>query len=377
MDLQKVRNLSDAGRFDLACECTTSEARQKYTEDTLTQAALKGIYTTHITDGKTVKIFKTLMTDSCTHDCNYCTNSTTCTKSKPRHSYTPEELAKVFMHLVNKHDIWGLFLSSGIIKDADTATDQMIEAVKIVRNRYNFKGYIHFKILPGVSYDKVKEARQYATRMSINIEATSTQRINEFTSIKDFKSDILKRQSWIKSMSPPGGQSTQLVVGAAEETDWEVLKMMRWEYENMSLYRMYYSPFNPLHNTPLENKDPAPKWRSHRLYNIDWLFRKYKYDFRELKELLNDNQMLPNQDPKMTHARKFLNKPVDIDQASRDELLRVPGIGPKTAKNIIKLRHQKKNRLKREHLHNAGAIMKRADPFLKVNGWRQKTLGGF
>lgn len=378
MDLQKVRNLSDAGRFDLACECTTQQARQKYTEDALTQAALGGIYNAHITDGKTVKIFKTLMTDTCTHDCNYCSNSTTCRKSKPKSRYEPEELARVFIHLVKNHNIEGLFLSSGIIKDADTATEPMIEAVKLIRSKYKFKGYIHFKVLPGVSYDKIKEARQYATRMSINIEATSTQRINEFTSVKQFKSDILRRQAWIKSMSPPSGQSTQLVVGAADETDWEILKMMRWEYDNMSLHRMYYSPFNPLHSTAFENKTAAPKWRTNRLYNIDWLFRKYKYDFYELKELLDGNQMLPNDDPKLVHARKFLDRPVDVSEASKEELLRVPGIGPKTAMNIIRIREQNKSHtLKREHIHRAGAIMKRADPFIKVNGWTQRTLAAF
>jgi predicted DNA-binding helix-hairpin-helix protein len=376
MDLNKVRQLSDAGRFDLACECTTQEARQKYTEDTLTQAALKGIYTTHITDGKTVRIFKTLMTNACTHDCNYCQNSTRCTKAHAKSMYEPDELAKVFMHLVKNHNIEGLFLSSGIVKDADHTTDRMLEAVKLVREKYNFRGYVHFKILPGVSYDRVKEARRYATRMSINIEATSAQRINEFTSIKTFKTDILKRQAWIKSMSPPSGQSTQLIVGAAGETDWEVLKMMKWEYENMDLHRMYYSSFNPINNTPFEDKTAAPKWRANRLYNVDWLYRKYNYGFNEIKEVLNDDGMLPNEDSKVTHAKRFLNKPVEVEVANYDELLRVPGIGPKTAKTIISER-QNICTLKREHLQQMGVILDRADPFIKVNGWTQRTLQAF
>ena len=145
MDLNKVRNLSDAGRFDLACECTPKEVRKKYPESALSQAALKGIYTSHITDGRTVRIFKTLMTDSCTHDCNYCSNSTNCTKTKTKHMYKPEELAKTFMHLVRHNDIHGLFLSSGIIKDADHTTEKMIDCVKLIRNKYNFRGYIHYK----------------------------------------------------------------------------------------------------------------------------------------------------------------------------------------------------------------------------------------
>jgi len=376
MDEQKIRALADSGRFDLSCECTTKNERKVYTEDKLSQAALDGVYMAHIKDGRTVPIFKTLMSDSCTHDCNYCSNSTNCTKKKNKHSYTPQELARVFMHLHTKHEVQGLFLSSGIIKDADYTTDMMLDAVKIIRHKYQFRGYIHFKALPGVSYDKLKEARLYATRMSINIEATSTQRINELSSVKDYKIDLLKRQAWIKKLSPSSGQSTQLVVGAAGESDWEVLKMMRWEYENMDLHRMYYSAFSPLDKTPLEKNAPAPKWRSHRLYNVDWLFRKYKYDFRELKELINDDDMLPNQDPKITHAQKFLERPVDISDASYKELIRVPGIGMKTARNIIRERKHAR-RFKRDNLHRCGVILKRADPFIKVEGHTQKTLCSF
>ncbi len=376
MDGQKVRTLADSGRFDLSCECTTARERRVYTEDRLSQAALKGIYMAHVTDGRTVPIFKTLMSDSCTHDCNYCHNSTTCTKSRSRHTYSPEELARVFMHLHRNHEVQGLFLSSGIVKDADYTTDMMLDAVKLVRSKYGFRGYIHFKALPGVSFDRLKQAREYATRMSINIEATSRGRLGEFTSIKEFKSDILKRQSWIRRLSPPSGQSTQLVVGAAGESDWEVLKMMRWEYENMSLYRMYYSAFSPLHDTPFHDRDPAPKWRSHRLYNVDWLYRKYDYDFRELKELLDEDDMLPDQDPKVTHAKTFLDSPVDVKEASYKELIRIPGIGLKTAKRIVGSRKGMRS-LKRRHLHEMGAILKRADPFIRVEGWTQRTLSGF
>lgn len=376
MNLTKVRALSDAGRFDLACECTTRQSRKKYTEDTLQQAALNGIYTSHITDGKAVKIFKTLQTNTCTHDCNYCSNSTSCTKKSKQFSYQPEELAKVFNHLHKNHDIWGLFLSSGIVKDADHSTEKMLETVKLVRNKYNFKGYIHFKVLPGTSLDLIKQARQYSTRMSINIEAASHSYLTDLSSIKTYKSDILKRQLWIKRLSPPSGQSTQMIVGATDETDWDVLKIMKWEYDEMSLYRMYYSPFNPQHHTPLENQTKAPMWRSHRLYNVDWLFRKYNYKFNELKECLDDNKMLPNEDPKVTHAKKFLTKPVDVQEADKEELLRVPGIGPKTAKNIINARRYDVP-LKRRHLRRAGTILKRAEPFIKVGGWSQRQLSSF
>ena len=375
MDLNKVRELSDAGRFDLCSSCTTPEYRQKYTEDAITQASLGGIYHAHITDGKTVPIFKTLMSNSCTHDCNYCTNSTNCKNKKQKSMYSPDELAKVFNHLRKNNQVHGLFLSSGIVKDADFTTERMIDAVKIVRNKFNFKGYIHFKALPGVSFDLLKEAKNYATRMSINLESTSKERINELTSIKEYKSDILRRQSWIKKLQPNGGQTTQMVIGGAGETDWEVMKMMKWEYENMKLHRMYYSTFTPVKNTPFEDKTAAPKWRGNRLYNVDWLYRVYNYDFKELKELLTD-EMLPNQDPKITHAKMFLEKPVDISKANYEELIKVPGIGPKTARNIIQRRTNSRS-FRRQNLHQCGAILHRADPFIKVNGWSQKSLAAF
>ena len=373
VSLEKVRNLSDAGRFDLCSSCTTSEYRKKYPEDALTQAALKGIYHAHITDSKTVPIFKTLMTNACTHDCNYCQNSSNCTKKQNKSIYQPKELAAVFNHMHKRNHVVGLFLSSGIVKDADFTTEKMIETVKIVRNKYLFRGYIHFKALPGVSYSLLKEAKEYANRISINLESTSRQRINELTSIKDYKSDILRRQAWIKRLQPAAGQTTQIVIGGAGETDLEVMKMMKWEYENMKIQRMYYSSFTPINHTPFEHKPPAPSWRSSRLYNIDWLYRIYNYKFKELKELLKD-EMLPNQDPKITHANLFLDKPVEIEHADYDELIRVPGIGPKSARNIITHCSKRKKELRRSDLQKAGAILKRADPFIKVNGWTQTKL---
>jgi predicted DNA-binding helix-hairpin-helix protein len=381
MDLNKIRALSDAGRFDLCSSCTTSEYRQKYTEDTLTQAALSGIYHAHITDGKTVPIFKTLMSNACTHDCNYCLNSSKCSKKQTKFMYAPAELARVFYHLYKNNQVEGLFLSSGIVKNADFTTERMLETIKIVRQQYKFKGYIHFKALPGVGYEHLKEAREYSHRISINLESTSKQRISELTSVKEYKSDILRRQAWIKKLQPEAGQTTQIVVGGAGETDLEVLRMMKWEYENMNLHRMYYSTFTPLKNTPFENKKEAPKWRGNRLYNIDWLYRVYKYNFSDLKEILVD-EMLPDSDPKVLYAQRFLEGPVDVSMAEYEELIKVPGIGIKTAKKIIKNRNnsgkfRSRTTISREKLAEMGVVLRRADPFIKVNGWSQRRLGDF
>jgi predicted DNA-binding helix-hairpin-helix protein len=247
----------------------------------------------------------------------------------------------------------------------------MLQTVRLVRHKYHFKGYIHFKVLPGTSYELVKQASELASRLSINVEAPSKSRLGELSSVKEFKSDILRRQFWISRMKLSSGQTTQIIAGAGDETDLEIIKMARWEYEKMNLKRCYYSSFSPVKGTPLENKEKAPVNRSNRLYNADWLLRVYKYDISSIKEVLV-NEMLPDKDPKLAIAEKTLTEPIDVNDASYEELLRIPGIGPQTAQNIISAREN--NKLEMRNLRSLGMIMKRASPFIKLNGEMQKTL---
>ena len=370
--LEKIQILGAGGKFDT---CSSSSTKHKVkTTDRLGLASQAGLCQTFTPDGRCVSLFKTLMTNVCSHDCNYCQNSSNCKKKTA--SFQPQELTKVFMTLFVRNYVEGLFLSSGIAGDADRTTEKMIETVQLLRDKFKFAGYVHFKVLPGTSKELIKQASKYADRLSINLEAPNKSRLAEITSVKDFKIDIIRRQSWIKKIKPPGGQTTQMVIGAVGETDMEVIKMLNWEYENMDLKRGYFSAFIPQHNTPLETNSRAPLERERRLYNVDWLLRIYGLPFSEIRDI-TDKGMLPQEDPKIALARNFFDGPIDINQASRDELIRVPGIGPIGVHRILQFRKQGNRFRKYEQLHNIGIVMKRAKPFLNVDGKVQKTLRCF
>jgi predicted DNA-binding helix-hairpin-helix protein len=358
--LEKTRILGDAGRYD---SCGPKGCEVKIDK------GLGGIYHAKA-EHKTCRLFKTLMDNSCSFDCKYCGNAKGCTKTKA--SYEPKELAGLFNSLHKKLDVEGLFLSSGVSGNPDRVTEKMVEAVKILRVKYSFKGYVHFKILPGTSYELVKQASELSTRMSINIEAPNKGVLSELSSCKDYKIDILRRQAWISRLCK--NQTTQMMVNSFC-TDKDVLKMTRWEYEKIGLKRMYFSAFRPVKGTPLEKEKAEPMTRQNHLYNVDFLVRHYGYGFKEFDEVMN-NGMLPNEDPKRALARAKFENGLDVNDASYEDLIKVPGIGLKTAKKIVTERKNTKLE-KPRHLQNAGIILKRARPFLKINGYRQKMLGEF
>lgn len=316
-------------------------------------------------------IMKVLQSNACSHDCKYCVNSTK-TRTKNMH-FEPDELARTFIGLQRQYHLEGLFLSSSIIKDSDSTTEKMIETVKIVRNIYNFKGYIHFKVLPGTSYDLIKQASEFADRMSVNIECPSKSRLSELTSVKDFKIDILRRQSWIKKLHR--NQSTQIIVGATDETDLEILKMADWEYKAFNLKRIYYSGFRTGKNIELKRKECKIE-RRNRLYNVDFLFRKYNYKLQDIKEILN-NEMLPNEDPKLALAKHNFQGAIEINEAKYEDLIKIPGIGPKSAKKIIECQLNKNKLDKYSQLQKLGIRIKTTKPFIKVDGKWQKRLIDF
>jgi len=366
--LSKAQVLGDAGKYDV---CGGEICKPP--EFTGGLQNLPGIIKAKTQNGHFCSLLKTLYTNSCHFDCKYCANRQgNCQKKITQ--YKPEELANLFKTLVNKRIVTGLFLSSGIAGDPDKTTEGMLEAVKIIREHYHFNGYIHFKVLPGTDHDLVKQASEYATRMSINIEAPSRHRLNELSSVKEMNSDIIKRQRWIRQLRLTSGQTTQMIVGANNETDLEVLRMARWEYENVNLRRVYYSAFSPVKHTPLENNKAEAQSRANRLYNSDWLLRIYKYDFKLIREILVD-EMLPNKDPKILIAEKTIDEPININEAAYEELLRVPGIGPVTARNIVQFREEHK--LTSKNIKHSGIIMKRAAPFIRVGNEIQKKLVAF
>jgi predicted DNA-binding helix-hairpin-helix protein len=284
----------------------------------------------------------------------------------------------MFMDLHGRSMVTGLFLSSAISSGAGATMERMIKAVEILRLRMGFRGYVHLKILPGAGFDYVERAVQLATRVSVNLEAPSGERLQRISKGKNFD-DLLLRMKWVKSLASnsrrlTAGQTTQFVVGAADESDKEILKLTDRLYGDLDLSRVYYSAFQPVMNTPLEDHPATPPMREHRLYQVDFLLRKYGFAFDELV-FQKDGNLPLDLDPKMVwalgHPERF---PVEINKASCQDLLRVPGIGPKSASRILSARLKGKL-YNIEELKAMRVLVKRASPFILIDG-RMPSAGG-
>ncbi len=370
--IEKLKVLAAAGKYDICSSWTTK--RKNKSDDRLGSAEGYGICQS-VTPSGCANLLKTLMTNACIHDCKYCVNSLGCKKRIS--SFEPRELSNLFINFYLRNYVEGLFLSSGVMGDAEISAEKIIETARILRREEKFEGYIHLKVMPGVSRDKIKEASELADRLSINIEAPNRSRFSELTSTKDYKIDILRRLSWIKQHKPSSGHTTQLVVGAAGESDKELIKMMRFLYEKMELSRVYFSSFTPVENTPLEKMSIVPRIREHRLYQADWLMRFYNFSEKELLGSLDDDGFLNlKKDPKEAIAEKMITNGLDVNRASYDELLRVPGIGLTSAKRIINMRKNKRIETLKD-FKRTGAVMRRAAAYIKTGGEKQVRLNDF
>jgi putative DNA modification/repair radical SAM protein len=372
VDAKKLRTLGEGTRHDV-CASTFSPR----------ETPLPGICHAFTKDGRCVSLFKTLYTNHCTHQCSYCTNAANCSNKSKAFSYTPEELARITLSLYRSNYIEGLFLSSGAGRDEDHVTERMVETVRLLRQKHAFSGYIHLKVLPGSARAHIQEAIELADRVSINLEAASASHMSEICASKSYENDILQRQRYIRDMLSdsaknsktflPAGQTTQLVVGAAGESDEEIFRRVLYEYKEIGVKRAYYSAFSPQRGTSFENRKAQPLWREHRLYQMDWLYRIYHFKPGEICHAFNENGFLNNADPKMAIAREFMDKPLDPNTAAFRELLRVPGIGPRSAQRIVAFRKRQPIVAKAE-LAAMGVRIKKAAPFLRINGWRDTTL---
>jgi len=340
-----------------------------------------GACNTFLPDGRCISVLKVLQDNRCIHDCAYCiNNSGSCDKTKTY--FESEELVKLFMSYYLRNYVSGLFLTSGVCRNSEITMERMIRTIELLRKKHHFDGYIHLKILPGTPYDKIKEAAQHADRVSVNCEGPNKSRFQELTSTKDFKKDILTRIAWIKGLKKQFkkndlSQSTQYVVGGANETDLEIMKMSDWLYDNLDVNRAYYSAFIPVKGTKLEKQPSVPVLREHRLYQTDWLKRVYKFDFeKELKLAFNeDGNLSQKHEPKTIIALNDPNRtyPIEINGLTYLELLRIPGIGPKSARRIVNFAKKEKI-TKRLQIKRMGAVLKRAEPFIKINGKCQFKL---
>jgi len=365
MDTERKLNLlAAAAKYDVCGYSGLQDARRQ------TTSPLRFAYKAALPNGRTACLFKVLLTSVCTNDCLYCVNQAA--RDIPRTWFQPEELAQVFMELHRRRMVQGLFLSSGIAGSASKTMESMIKTVEILRERHEFRGYIHLKVLPGASFDYVEQACRIANRVSVNIEAPTERHLARLSSKKAIYNDIVERMRWMKTIMDtnegitPSGQTTQFVVGASGEADRDILRTTSALYREVDLRRAYFSAFQPVSRSPLEGVPAAPPMRQHRLYQADWLLRVYGFSPHEVELALGADHNLPlKRDPKMMIAlRQPWLFPVDVNTACYEELLRVPGIGPISAGRIMEARRDF-SITSLEQLRKMGAVTKRAMSYVR------------
>lgn len=382
MDIaQKLGILTDAAKYDAACTSSGVRRASRLGMIGNTTSSIAGCCHSFSADGRCITLLKVLMSNACCYDCAYCVNRRS--NDTPRASFTPRELAELTIEFYRRNYIEGLFLSSGVLRSPDYTTEQMIAALRMLRQEYRFNGYIHAKAIPGTSPELVHQLGLLADRLSVNIELPSQQGLQTLAPDKT-KEAILRPMGQIRDTAQenkrelvkykhaptfaPAGQSTQLIVGATADSDRHILHLSESLYDKYRLKRVFYSAYVPVvENALLPSLDTKPPLlREHRLYQADWLLRFYGF---RAQELLNEENpdFNPYLDPKAHWALGHLEQfPVDILSADIETLLRVPGIGPVSAKRIVSARRS--TYLRFEDLQKLGVVMKRAQFFITCGG---------
>ena len=376
---EKLRILSDAAKYDVSC--SSSGSSRKNTNNGLGNAAINGICHSWSADGRCISLLKILMTNYCIYDCKYCINRKD--NDIERAILTPDEIVKLTINFYRRNYIEGLFLSSGIIKNADYTMELMIAVAKKLRLEEKFNGYIHMKVIPGASRQLINEIGLYVDRVSVNIEFAENRALKLLAPDKkptDISTSMgLIRKNMLENAEDkrlfkstpsfiPAGQTTQMIIGASGESDYAILSRSENLYKNFDLKRVYYSGYVPVNKSGIlvSADQSVPMIREHRLYQADWLLR--FYDFRA-DEILNEKDPFvdPFLDPKTNWAIKNSHLfPIEINKALYKELLRVPGIGVTSAKRIVMTR--KYSTIRYEHLKKLGIVIKRAKYFIVING---------
>jgi predicted DNA-binding helix-hairpin-helix protein len=333
----KLATLAAAAAFDV-CGCGGSVKSASTIDPT------RFIYKAALPDGGCKALFKVLLTNVCVNDCAYCINQNRL--DVPRTAFKPEELARTFMDLYQKKMVSGIFLSSGIAGSPVSTQTRMIETIEILRRQYHFKEYVHLKLLPGAGNDCVEAACKLATRVSVNIEAPTAGHLGKLSTRKNIYDGILEPMKQVHALQlknpgvVPSGQTTQFVVGAAGERDRDILHTSEALYRELQFRRIYFSAYKPIGDPRLAGVGPASPWREHRLYQADWLLRIYKFSPGEVEMALDTDGFLNlKRNPKqMIASKQPWLYPIDINKAGYEELLRVPGIGPVSAKRLTQMR---------------------------------------
>jgi putative DNA modification/repair radical SAM protein len=373
---EKLKILADAAKYDVSC--SSSGSNRKNTTKGLGDANGAGICHTYTENGRCVSLLKILLTNHCIYDCAFCVSRKS--NDIQRAAFTVEEVVDLTMSFYRRNYIEGLFLSSGIFKNADYTMERLVRIAKKLRLENNFNGYIHLKTIPGASQELLTEAGLYADRMSINLEMPTEEGLKLLAPeksheevkkplgfIKDSISALKDERKIIKHVPKfvPAGQSTQMVIGATPETDMQIMYSANEYYKTFDLKRVYYSGYIPISNDarmPMLGTLP-PLLRENRLYQTDWLMRFYGFDVQELLNPSHPHLDL-DVDPKMSWAlRNMEHFPVDINRADYQMILRVPGIGVKSAKRIVMAR--KFGALRSDQLMKMGVAYNRAKYFIR------------
>jgi len=318
-------------------------------------------------------ILKAMITTACERNCFYCPFRAGRNKTQ-RITFTPDEMAKSFDTLQRAQVVDGLFLSSGIIKGSVTTQDKILDTAELLRHRYHYRGYLHLKIMPSAEYDQIRRAMQLANRVSVNLEGATEARLRQLAPKKDYWGELFQRLQWISQLREREGLRasvvTQFVVGAVGDTDLELLETSEKLYRRLNLQRTYYMAFSPVRQTPFEGLAATTKQREYRLYQASFLLRDYGWDFEDLNFEENGNLSLAV-DPKEAWAANHLqHTPLEINRASRADLLRIPGIGPKSADAILAAR-RRQPLTEITHLRAVGVREpERASPYILLNGRR-------
>lgn len=375
----KLKILTDAAKYDVAC--TSSGVNKKAAAGGMGNSTACGICHSFAADGRCISLLKVLMSNACAYDCKYCVNRRS--NSTPRASFTPRELADLTMNFYRRNYIEGLFISSGVLKNPNYTCERMIETLRILREEYRFFGYIHAKAIPGADKDLIGALGMLADRMSVNIELPSQNSLKLLAPDKS-KHSILAPMGHIQSLIhenstdlikyrhvpkfAPAGQSTQMIVGATPETDFQILNLTEGLYKKYKLKRVFFSAYIPVaENSVLpEVSTKPPLLREHRLYQADWLLRFYGFKANEILD--KDHQSFnPYIDPKCNWAINHMDIfPMEVNRAHYMDLMRVPGIGVTSAKRIVTARRT--SRLDFQHLKKMGVVLKRAQYFITCSG---------
>ena len=392
MDLvAKLEILADAAKYDVAC--TSSGIDRDAQKGKLGNTLAAGCCHSFAADGRCITLLKVLMTNVCVYDCAYCVNRAS--NEVPRAAFKPRELADLTIAFYRRNYIEGLFLSSGVIRNPDYTTELMIQTLSILREEHGFRGYIHAKAVPGTSPELVQQLGHLADRMSVNMELPSQkslqllapqkdkQRIiapmrqirDNIAVDKDTRALVRKQTTYMRQIRPkkkerafvPAGQSTQMIVGASPESDFQILNLSAALYRTLSLKRVFFSAYTPVNDDKrLPGTDAVQLNREHRLYQADWLLRFYGFTAEEILDDAHPD-FNPQLDPKcnwaVNHPEEF---PMEVNRAPYEKLLRVPGIGVTSAKRILRARRTAK--LDFDGLKRLGVVLKRANYFITCQG---------